>query len=364
MKRILRYFTLMFLIVVSIHKPVFANPTAEQRQNERFEIEQKIESLDMEIEEVIDKIKNNKTRMVKIQEDIKLAEKELNKAEEDIKIEQELYNERMRVMYMNGSAGYLDVILGAESLSDLFQKVEAVKKITELDKKIVKELKEKQQSLNNKKEELNKQNNSLVVLNNENDKKLNKLKTDKKEQSKLIEEAERQDRLYAASREIAERQERLYASSIELAPSEINKVLKEVKSNKSITKENRLSRGTTSVSGEAVVAYASKFLGTPYLWGGTTPDGFDCSGFTQYVYKQFGIYVGRTTKNQIHDGIQVARDQLEIGDLVFYGKGGIPSHMGIYIGEGMYIHAPRTGDVVKISSYNRKDYITARRVIR
>ncbi len=350
MKRVLMYFTLIYIIVVSIHKPVFANPTAEQRQNQRFEIEQKIESLDMQIEEVIDKIEEDKKQMDNIEKNIKLAEKELSKAEEDMKIEQELYNERMRVMYMNGSVGYLDVILGAEDLSDLFEKVEAVKKITELDKKIVKELRDKQESLNNKKQELNKQHNRLVILNNENNKKLNKFKTDKKEQSKLIEEAERQERLYAVS--------------IEASQSEINKALKEVKSNNNTKKDNRLSRGTTSVSGEAVVAYASKFLGTPYLWGGTTPDGFDCSGFTQYVYKQFGIYVGRTTKNQIYDGVGVSREDLQIGDLVFYGKGGIPSHMGIYVGNGMYIHAPRTGDVIKISPYNRPDYLTARRVIR
>lgn len=100
------------------------------------------------------------------------------------------------------------------------------------------------------------------------------------------------------------------------------------------------------------------------MWGGTTPEGFDCSGFTQYVYKHFGISIGRTTKDQIYDGVGVSRDQLQSGDLVFYGKNGIPSHMGIYLGNGMYIHAPRTGDVIKISPYGRADYITARRIIR
>lgn len=335
MKKALTYLVLMFITVVSVHKPVSAEPAANQRQNQRFEVEQNIEKLDMQIKE-------------------------------DIKDEQELYNERMRVIYMNGSFGYLDVILGAKDLSDLYEKIEAVKKLAELDKEIVKELKEKQESLNDKKDKLNKQNDTLAALNKENNEKLNKLKADKEVQKKLIEEAERQDRLYAAS--------------IEIAQSEANKTLekignksKETKSKETTNKETtnkestsrvRPSRGSTAISGSDVIAYASKFLGTPYLWGGTTPAGFDCSGFTQYVYKHFGIKVGRTTKNQIHDGYAVSMDQLQPGDLVFYGKNGIPSHMGIYIGDGMYIHAPRTGDVIKMPPYNRKDYITARRVIR
>lgn len=381
-KRTLTYLTLISTIVVFVHNPVLAEPLAGQSQNQRFEIEKNIENLDVQIEEMMDKIANNKKESAKMQEDIKSAEKDLKQAEEDIKSQQELYNERIRVMYMNGSIGYLDIILGAKDLSDLFEKVEAVKRLTNLDKKVVKELKEKQQNLNNKKEELTKQNDTLVALNNENSKKLNKLKSDKEVQKKLIQEAERQDRLYAASLEISQSKSdktldkiktttqnassrKKSANSSDAAIAKAPKTIENTKTNnKNTTTDDRPSRGTTAVSGDAVIAYASKFLGTPYLWGGTTPAGFDCSGFTQYVYKHFGIQVGRTTKDQIFDGYGVPRDQLQPGDLVFYGKDGVPSHMGIYIGDGMYIHSPRTGDVIKISSYDRKNYITARRVIR
>ncbi|KOA21216.1 putative endopeptidase p60 precursor [Clostridium homopropionicum DSM 5847] len=351
MKKLLRCFILVFILAISLHKPVLADPPAEQRGNQRFEIEQNIEKLDMQIEEVMGKIKENNDKIARIQENKKSTEAEFEKAEEEVRNEQELYNERIRVMYMNGSVGYLDVILGAENLSDLFQKIEAVKKITQLDKELVQELKEKQEYLKSKRDELNKQQDELVELNKENNEKLNNLKTKKNEQKNLIAEAERQDRLNAAS--------------FEASQSQVDKTLQGIMSNKKASEAKvRLSRGGTGVSSSEIIAYASKFLGTPYLWGGTTPEGFDCSGFTQYVYKHFGISLGRTTKDQIYDGVGVSRDQLQPGDLVFYGKGGVPSHMGIYIGNGMYIHAPRTGEVIKISSYGRADYITARRIIR
>lgn len=124
------------------------------------------------------------------------------------------------------------------------------------------------------------------------------------------------------------------------------------------------SKEESKVTGQAIVLYAQRFLGTPYLWGGTTPSGFDCSGLVQYTYRHFGIYLGRTTKNQIHDGVAVSKSDLQAGDLVLFGDNGVPHHVGIYAGNGLYIHAPRTGDVVKFSSLSsRSDYIVGRRIL-
>lgn len=119
----------------------------------------------------------------------------------------------------------------------------------------------------------------------------------------------------------------------------------------------------------SLVEYAKKFLGTPYVWGGTTPDGFDCSGFVQYVYKHFGYNIPRTTKEQIKVGYDAPVDQLQPGDLLFFDTqgSGTPtdvSHVGMYIGDGMFIHAPRTGDVVKIvkfEGYYKQRFIKAKR---
>ena len=90
-----------------------------------------------------------------------------------------------------------------------------------------------------------------------------------------------------------------------------------------------------------------KQLGVPYVWGGTSPNDFDCSGLVQYVYKEtLGIFLPRTTYDQVNCGRAVSANELKPGDLLFPHSG----HVQIYIGNGQVIHAPHTGDVVKISS--------------
>ena len=104
---------------------------------------------------------------------------------------------------------------------------------------------------------------------------------------------------------------------------------------------------TFSLSSQAdtLIAYAKQFLNVPYCWGGETPECFDCSGFVQYVYKHaLGISIGRTTSEQINEGREVSREELQPGDLLFPHSG----HVTLYIGNNQIIHSPKTGDVVKI----------------
>lgn len=128
---------------------------------------------------------------------------------------------------------------------------------------------------------------------------------------------------------------------------------------------DKASRGAIS-KGNQVVNYASKFLGKPYVYGATGPNAFDCSGLTQYVYNKFDVDISRTTYTQVGEGTKVKRSDLKAGDLVFFNTESSNSHVGIYIGDGEFIHAPRTGKPVMISSlsdgYYSARYATARRI--
>lgn len=136
--------------------------------------------------------------------------------------------------------------------------------------------------------------------------------------------------------------------------------------NSETSKNEQTNTATTStgVSGNQIVEYAKQFLGCKYVYGGTTTKGFDCSGFTQFVYKHFGITLNRTAAAQYSNGKSVK--DLQAGDLVMFGKSGI-NHVGIYMGGNTFIHAANpsrgvTTDTLA-SGYYKTNYVGARRIL-
>ncbi|HZK71478.1 MAG TPA: SH3 domain-containing C40 family peptidase, partial [Clostridia bacterium] len=125
----------------------------------------------------------------------------------------------------------------------------------------------------------------------------------------------------------------------------------------------------TSTTSDQVIEYAKKFLGTKYVYGGSSPSGFDCSGFVCYVYKNFGISLNRSSADMASNGVSVAKSNLKPGDLVFFDTNmeGKISHVGIYIGNGQFIQSS-SGSTMKViissleGTYSKK-YVTARRVL-
>ena len=119
--------------------------------------------------------------------------------------------------------------------------------------------------------------------------------------------------------------------------------------------------------GEQIVAFAEQFLGTPYVWAGSSPSGFDCSGFVSYVFKNFGYTVNRTAASMYTNGVAVDKSELQIGDAVFFASSSESiGHVGIYIGDGEFIHSSSGCGYVTISGldedYYSRMYVGARRI--
>ena len=131
-------------------------------------------------------------------------------------------------------------------------------------------------------------------------------------------------------------------------------------------KTENTSNVASSGNGSSVVATANQYIGSRYVYGGTTPSGFDCSGFTSYVYKKYGVSLSRTAAGQYSNGVSVSKGELQPGDLVMFGKSGI-NHVGIYIGGGKMVHAANpsrgvTTDTIN-SGYYGTNYVGARRIL-
>lgn len=292
-------------------------------QSKIDEAENAIEQYDSQIENLIYDLQEIQSQMGRIQSEILSTEKELKNIENTINESKEVFDSRVKAMYINGVDSYLSVLLDSKSFSDFISKVDAVKTIMEFDSKALEELNSKKEEIESKKSILEDKREELQRLQNENQEKLNKLNKLKDDQEKLI------------------------------------KQLKESSPKPTIPEKFNFTPGSSK--GDSIVAFALQYRGVPYVWGGTSPSGFDCSGFTKYVFNNFGINLERRSSSQAKQGIPIGYNSLQPGDLVFFGS---PiHHVGIYVGNDMFIHAPRTGDVVKVSPMRYMDFNCARRLL-
>ncbi|MGH4125922.1 MAG: C40 family peptidase [Clostridium sp.] len=137
---------------------------------------------------------------------------------------------------------------------------------------------------------------------------------------------------------------------------------------KRLSRGETLSKSLASGSQSNLISYAYNFIGKPYVWGATGPRSFDCSGFTKYVYNAFGVDLPHYTGSQIGEGSSVSRGNLKQGDLIFFNTDGPVSHVGIYVGDGEFIHASSGSRKVTVSnldkSYYASRYAGARRILK
>ncbi|WML34954.1 3D domain-containing protein [Clostridium sp. OS1-26] len=181
-------FTLALTIIINAN--ILAAPSTsdalKQTQDKKKELQSKVQELDKQIDDVIKKIDSNKNDMNKISQDMKKTQVKLEDAEKNSKAQEDLFKQRARAMYINGTGSYLQVVLAADNLSDFMSRVDLITKVIGYDNKVVAKLKEQRQAIANQKEALNNENNKLQALKTSNEVTLSKLSKDIKEQRLLL----------------------------------------------------------------------------------------------------------------------------------------------------------------------------------
>jgi peptidoglycan DL-endopeptidase CwlO len=303
-------------------------------------------------------------QLARIQRDLRENKSELHVAKQNLKQSQRTIAKRLVTLYTTDQASTIEVILGAKNLDDMINRMDSVKSVTQLDSNILGQVKT--------------------------------FRTAVKRHGDYLAHAHAMQQRVVAQRAAAKHsieskiamEQQLY-SSIKgeitrlVAADQARQLLMAREAQARLADERRASAtqqdtvvGISAVTPSAdtvvapppthsgVVGVALSQLNTPYVWAGSAPGGFDCSGLVMWAYAQVGVSLPHSTYAQYGYGVPVSRDQLQAGDLVFFDGLG---HVGIYIGGDQFVHAPHTGDVVKISSLDEgwyaSTYVGARRIL-
>lgn len=341
-------------------------------KQEAEELRRLIDSTAAELEQVIEAYNGAKVKLAAIEAALQENQSKLTQAEEDLKIASERLSERLAAIYKERNLSFLEVLLSAESLTDLINRFDLLMRIGRNDSQILEQVTAYRNKVKETKERLAKARKDQAALVEEMKATKATIEAKLAERQRLLQGKERE--IAQLEREEAERQARLAEQARQAArlAAERAAAARAYQRPATTSSQGSSNGGSTSNApaprsdlppssiGARVVEIAMQYLGVPYVWAGESPSGFDCSGLVTYVFRQVGINLPHYAAWQFQYGQPVARDALQPGDLVFFGSN--IHHVGIYVGDGNMIHAPYTGAVVRINSIDRSDYAGARRI--
>jgi peptidoglycan DL-endopeptidase CwlO len=308
-----------------------------------------IQGLDANLSHAVEAYNLANEKLAAIQSDLRENRRELKLAQRNLGRAQTALELRLVQLYTAGGDGTgLEVLIGATSIEDLIERLDTSTRVSDQSAQVLREVKAYRVDVRTRRA---------------------RLKQARVEQARLV--AERASQKASIEGQLAERQRLL--GSIRSEIGRLQAAERAQQARLAAEAQARLSSPQTGMEVLAastgslgsggggtdpipvappsrhggVVGIAMQYLGTPYVYGGSSPSGFDCSGFIMYVYAKIGVSLPHNAAAQYGYGTPVSRDQLQAGDLVFFNGLG---HAGIYVGGGSFIHSPHTGDVVKISS--------------
>ncbi len=332
--------------------------TVAAKRAQADQVLSQINQIDSSLERAIQAYDGANYHLAQIQRQQKENRHELKIATGNLKRAQAMLSTRLVAIYMSDqNNSTIDVILGAKSLDEILTRIDTANRVSAQDSHVIGEVTSFKALVKRERLQLRQARASQE-----------RIVAERRAHKASIQAQLRQRQALLASikGQIAQLQAREHARQLALASAARSRLDSQPTPDPVLGLAGATPEGATVVPPSqytGVVGIAMQYLGTPYVWGGASPGGFDCSGFVAYVYSQVGVSLPHYSGAQFGVGTPVSRDQLEPGDLVFFDGLG---HVGIYIGAGQFVHAPHTGDVVKISSLSESwyaaTYVGARRI--
>ncbi|OFW59659.1 MAG: hypothetical protein A2133_00945 [Actinobacteria bacterium RBG_16_64_13] len=324
-------------------------PAITKAKSEAEALQERVDELGHQLEVAAEEYNYAKAKLADTKEQAKKTQALLTKAEQDLEVARGVLTERLVEMYKEGQTGVLDTLVGSSSFSELVNRLDMMKRLSEQDAKLVADVSAYEEEVSARKAELAKQLEEEKTFTA--DAKAAEIKVQEQLTANEKALAGKEAQIAQLQKEEAARQAKLAAEAKKRADAAKKKAAQELAKKKASTLNT--SRGVKvsvpeSASTSDVVAVAMQYLGSPYVWAGASPSGFDCSGFVMYVYRKVGVNLPHSSRLQYGVGQPVSRSDLRPGDLVFFFS---PiSHVGIYIGDGKMINAAGTGKGVRIDS--------------